>query len=422
MQTKINIFDPVEKTEVHTLPNGMRIAIYHDKTVNFTHLNLMILAGSYCDEPSKVGTAHFLEHVLFESHPSVPPKKIDAFFSENYGIWGNGVTSLCRSNYFCKALATSLEKPLSYLLDLAFRPKWNGFLKEKKIIQQEMSEGRPKEILEIEKKHRNFLMKGQPYAYPYDYRPLGYPETFSKITENDLIDFHEKYYHPSNAILIVVGNATIESITAVLPEWFSSSEKKSVISLIKKPKPFAKTFLDYSIPISSLGLPQNNYLRFEQQFIYKENWKKIFFDVVNEKIYKNLREKKKQIYSMNKGTDHLGKLRISTLTIQSTKLEHQNLSPLVDSMWNLDNKQDVKLIDALKRELEIRFALAQYSLDDIADQLVGFFCKHDNLNIRITNQEYLDIVVGASFTEIKDYLIAVKNSNPVINFSVDTRK
>jgi hypothetical protein len=421
MQTKISIFDPVEKTEVHTLPNGMRIAIYHDKTVNFAHLNLVIFAGSYHDEPSKVGTAHFLEHVLFQSHPFVSPKKIDNFFSENYALWGNGMTSLYHSNYFCKAHATNLEKPLGYLLNLAFKPEWNGFRKEKKIIEQEMLDGRPKEILAMEKEHRSFLMKGQPYGYPYDHRPLGYPETFSKITKNDLIHFHQRYYNPSNAILIIVGNATIESVSSVLPEWFSSLDRKPIISHLKDPNCFEKTSLDYCLPISELNLPKNNYLRFDQQIIYKSDWKKIFIDVVSEKIYKILRGKRKQIYSMGKETEHLGKLRINTLTIQSTKLEHHMLSPFVDSMWNL-NRQDIKIIDSVKRELEIRYALAQYSLADIEDQLLGYFCKHGDVDIAKNNQEYLEKVIGASFVEIKDYLIAIKNSNPMINFSVDTRK
>jgi len=45
------------------------------------------------------------------------------------------------------------------------------------------------------------LYQGQPYATP----PLGTPDSVSKLTRQDVVDFYKKYYVAANAIVVIVG-------------------------------------------------------------------------------------------------------------------------------------------------------------------------------------------------------------------------
>ena len=81
---------------------------------------------------------------------------------------------------------------------------------------------RPDEI--VGREFRKLIYTEHPYAR----RVTGYPDTIRKITREDLVAFHEKYFHPNNMILGVSGDFEKEQMLQKLREVFGEWEKEDI--------------------------------------------------------------------------------------------------------------------------------------------------------------------------------------------------
>ena len=70
-----------------------------------------------------------------------------------------------------------------------------------------------------EEKFRKFLFGDHPYGQPNE----GTEESITKLTREDIVTFHKKYYVPNNAVLAVVGDvkssAAIKKVKARFSQW-----------------------------------------------------------------------------------------------------------------------------------------------------------------------------------------------------------
>jgi zinc protease len=65
-------------------------------------------------------------------------------------------------------------------------------------------------------------------THPYGRLIMGSEETLNRITKNNLVDFHKRYYVPNNAIMTVVGDITAEEVKSLLKKYFSGWNKKEL--------------------------------------------------------------------------------------------------------------------------------------------------------------------------------------------------
>lgn len=69
----------------------------------------------------------------------------------------------------------------------------------------------------------------------------GDPEEIPQLTYKDFLDFHKKYYHPSNSYMFLYGNGDLEKeLSFINDEYLSNFEKKDVDSEINVEVPFDK--------------------------------------------------------------------------------------------------------------------------------------------------------------------------------------
>lgn len=110
----------------------------------------------------------------------------------------------------------------------------------------------------------------------------GNPENIPELTYQDFIDFHQKYYHPSNSYFYIYGNMDMaERLDWLDQEYLSKFDRIPVISEIELQKPFQEirdvyktypvsdddpvehsTYLSYNMAIST-ALDKELYLAFE---------------------------------------------------------------------------------------------------------------------------------------------------------------
>ena len=64
------------------------------------------------------------------------------------------------------------------------------------------------------------LMYGDGHAYSNPLTGSGTEESVSRITRDDLIDFHSTWFRPNNAVLVVVGDVTMDDLVSRLEDLF----------------------------------------------------------------------------------------------------------------------------------------------------------------------------------------------------------
>lgn len=163
-------------------------------------------------EPYRVpdGTAHYLEHKLFESEEK------DAFnlFAQT-GASCNAGTSFDYTMYYFSC-AGNFRKNLEILLGFVQEPYFTpeNVEKERGIIGQEITMYRDNPSWRV----FTNLLEGLYSANPVRNDIAGTVESIAEITEKTLYDCYNAYYNPANMYLCVAGSFDPDEVIAVCEE------------------------------------------------------------------------------------------------------------------------------------------------------------------------------------------------------------
>ena len=153
------------------------------------------------------GTAHFLEHKLFES------EELDAFerFAET-GASANAYTTFDRTCYLFSC-SSNFRKNLEILLDFVQHPYFTQATVEKEqgIIGQEI-----RMYLDEPGWQVLFnLLKSLYHKHPVKVDIAGTEESISHITADLLYECYESFYNLNNMVLACAGNVTVDDVLAI---------------------------------------------------------------------------------------------------------------------------------------------------------------------------------------------------------------
>ena len=204
------------------------------------------------------GVAHILEHSVLcgsEKFPSKDPFVELAKGSLNTFL--NAMTYPDKTVYpIASCNAQDYHNLMHVYLDAVFHPNiykkdeilkqegWHyemedadGELKFNGVVYNEMKGvfSSPDDLLE--RKIQSALLKDTPYAFESG----GDPDAIPQLTREMFLDFHSKYYHPSNSYIYLYGNVDFAKELAFIDEeYLSHYEKNAISSEIALQKPFAE--------------------------------------------------------------------------------------------------------------------------------------------------------------------------------------
>lgn len=195
-------------------PTGLTVLVYPKKDYATTYALFGVGYGSVDvflgKEPIPNGTAHFLEHKLFES------EELDAFdlFAET-GASANAYTSFDRTCYLFSC-ADHVAENLKILLDFVRHPYFTEetVQKEQGIIGQEI-----RMYLDDPGWRVLFnLLECLYQNHPVKIDIAGTEQSISEISAALLYRCYDSYYNLNNMVLAVAGNVTPETVLAVCDE------------------------------------------------------------------------------------------------------------------------------------------------------------------------------------------------------------
>jgi zinc protease len=196
-----------------TLPNGMRVVIIRNTLAPVVTVEANFMVGGDETPDGFPGMAHAQEHMAFRGCKGMTADQTSAIFALLGGD-NNADTQQNITQYFETVPSTdvdvALEAQAACLRGIDdSQSEWD---QERGAIEQEVARDLSNPTYKFINRLNVDLFAGTPYSHD----PLGTRPSFDKTTGAMLKDFADKWYTPSNMILIIVGDvdpaATLDKI------------------------------------------------------------------------------------------------------------------------------------------------------------------------------------------------------------------
>jgi zinc protease len=214
---------PWFEAESETLHNGLHVVVLPNHRSPIVHTSVWYKTGGANDPDGQSGIAHYLEHLMFRGNDTLK----DGEYSQTIKSWGgddNAFTSMDVTSYFATIPADKLEKQLRMeagrMQEVAPDPKKAAT--EHDVIQQE----RAQVIVSDPNRLFGEQVNAQLYPlHPYGRPIIGTPRDISALRLEDAIAFHDKWYGPDNAILVIAGDVEPKRAIRMARAYFGGIDR-----------------------------------------------------------------------------------------------------------------------------------------------------------------------------------------------------
>lgn len=238
------------KAERRQLKNGLIVYLLPDHEIPIVNVTALIRTGSVYEPSDKVGVAQLTAEVMRTGGTSsLSAEELDEeleFHSIHLGTMidrESGTASL-------SVLTKDLDKGLGLFFDVIRHPAFSqekvNLAKDKKIESIRRKNDSPQDIAFRE--FRKILYRGDPRSNEATI------EGIQKLTRQDLVNFHERYFHPDNTIMGICGDFQPEEIMEKLEKLTAGW---AALSAPVPPPPVPSGKTPKSINYISRKLPQS---------------------------------------------------------------------------------------------------------------------------------------------------------------------
>jgi zinc protease len=225
-----------------TLSNGLKIVLARRPSIPQVRFDLLLDAGYAADQSGIPGTASLAMAMLDEGTSTRSSLQISDELAQLGAKLGSG-SRLDVSTVSLEALKENLEPSLAIYADVILHPSFPRAdferLKRQRLAQIQQEKADPVGLA-----LRVFpgLLYGSGHAYANPWTGSGTEESTRKITRDDLVRFHEAWFKPNHATLIVVGATTLEQIEPKLERLFRAWKpgdvpSKNIATVAQQPRP-----------------------------------------------------------------------------------------------------------------------------------------------------------------------------------------
>lgn len=278
----------IKKVTEFRLDNGMKFIVLERNNAPVISFSIYADVGGANEPDGQTGVAHYLEHLAFKGTKKIGTKdyqaekqtleKLDKIFAQiqtasvnkkteqltqllaefettqklasQYvnqnefskivkqagGVGMNAATSADYTQYFYSLPANKLELWMSLESERFLEPVFREFYKEKQVILEERrsrTENSPvAQLLE------QFLSKAF-QVHPYRRPVIGYQEDIENLTRENVRDFFDTHYVPSNLTVGIVGDVDPKEVKKLAKIYFGryeTKEKPPELNIVEPPQ------------------------------------------------------------------------------------------------------------------------------------------------------------------------------------------
>lgn len=220
---------------IRQFANGLTV-VAEQVPVEAVNLSLWLDVGSAVECDELLGTAHFLEHMIFKGSDRLPTGEFERRI-EARGAMTNAATSQDYTHYYLTCAPKDLGQLAPLQMDVVLNPRIanDAFERERPVILEEIhrSDDNPR---------RRVSQRTLELAFdrlPYRRSVLGTTAEITALQPQQMRDFHRTWYQPQSLTVSVVGNLPVDDLIATVTDSFAKvSQDNWPVACSLPPRPF----------------------------------------------------------------------------------------------------------------------------------------------------------------------------------------
>ena len=202
------------------LENGLHVILHQDRSTPIVSVNITYHVGSKNEQPNRTGFAHFFEHLMFEGSEYIARGEFDKYIKNAGGV-NNAGTSFDQTMYYEILPSNQLELGL--------------WLESERLLHLRIDSVGVETQRSVVKEERRARFDNQPYGslleelvsnaftvHPYRWSPIGDVQYIDEATMEEFIEFHNHFYVPENAVLVIAGDFDYEVAKQRVRDYFGN--------------------------------------------------------------------------------------------------------------------------------------------------------------------------------------------------------
>ncbi|MSO56051.1 MAG: insulinase family protein [Acidobacteria bacterium] len=284
--------------ELHTLPNGMQVIVVLHHEQPEVSMRLLVRAGAAYDPPGKSGVATLLAELLNQGTATRSAEEIADTIDSIGGAMDTGAGSDVTSANVL-VIRDSFSLGMDLLADIVRRPV---FAPEELERQREQALS----MLQVSLQDPGFIagvvLNRLIYGFhPYGLPGTGMPDSIARITRDDILEFHRRYFAPNNSVLAIVGDVDASEAFEAAQRVFGDWPRQMVHAppLQPPPKPTRRIIIvdkpdsvQTAVRVGQLGVPRKT-----QDYMALDQAIRILGGEGSNRLYRVLRSEHSLTYS-----------------------------------------------------------------------------------------------------------------------------
>jgi len=360
-------YDPksLAMPRLFVLHNGLRIITLSTPTVGTARMSVTVNSGTRDDLEGYEGTAHFLEHMMFQGsflRWGTPERSAKTDIMQTFKDWGGGINAgTGKMKTVCSRFDTSqysildenLPEGADIVLDLVQHPRLKAANTE-----------REREVIKVERDTSKNPIGPLTHniscisLYP-DSRlghGIGTNESLDRITASVLREFWRKHYVPSNTTIYIQSKRTDEELLKIV------TDRLTVLGSNQAPAP------DHP-PLNAVAGDLRVPFDKTDKLCYRFSWEVdrngistlnkrerlivgAIQDIISEALHIKMRDNEQLVYSSGISQDSTGAMIIG---FDSNKSPEKLMISFADVMRNIQTHLNQNALDRFKRSRTIKY-------------------------------------------------------------------
>jgi len=402
------------KFEKFMLDNGLKVLVHIDQSTPMAVVNVLYDVGARDEDPQQTGFAHLFEHLMFGGSVNIPDydEPLQVAGGENNAYTTNDLT-----NYYCQLPSENLETAFwlesDRMLSLAFSKK--SLDVQRKVVCEEFKEHYiNKPYGDVWHIMRELAFKEHAYRWMTIGKELSHVENAQL---EDVKRFFFKHYTPSNAILVVAGNVSVEQVRELAEKWFGdipSGEKyKRDLPVEPEQKEERRMTVHRKVPADAIYKTWHMCSRLDDDYYTTDLLTDILGGGASSRLYQALVKEQQLFTGIN--CYHFGSLDAGLLAIDGQLVKGVDIKKAEDAIEaELDKIRhglvDERELQKVQNKTESVMAFEDMSVMNRAGSLAFYELLGDGEIMNTEFKKYQDVTVH-DLKRIANVVLQPSNSN-----------
>jgi zinc protease len=284
-----------------TLSNGLQVVLAERHELPSVRMAMIVNAGYSSDYLATPGTASMTSSLLLDGTDKYSSLQLSDELDQ-LGLDISARASVDTSTVSIVGLTSKLKPAVDLLADIVEHPSFSAeeVARQKKIqtanIEQEKTQG-----VGIAIRILPPLLFGDKHPYGVPLSGSGTIPSVEKLNREDLVRFHQQWYTPNNATLVIVGDTTLAQMKPILESAFGGWKETKLpvrtIPTLRMPASHGVYLIDKPgaqqsvLIVGTIAPPQNT-----PDEVALEMWNNILSGTFTGRLNMNIRENKHWSY------------------------------------------------------------------------------------------------------------------------------